>query len=112
MPPELSDKALCAQACADGWANPDDWFPENHQLAAQPAKGICANCEVQAECQAYANLLETVDMPIVGVWAGAYRAWPRGRSAAKAEALEGPPLATEIPGAEFLEAMRAGGVPL
>lgn len=46
-PPAWTEAALCAQV------DPELWFPEKGGTT-EPAKAVCARCDVKAECLDYA----------------------------------------------------------
>jgi WhiB family redox-sensing transcriptional regulator len=43
------ESAACAAACAEGRAEPDDWFPVRGADYG-PARAICSGCAVKMEC--------------------------------------------------------------
>lgn len=58
-PPDWVEAALCAQV------DPELFFPQLGE-SAQPAKRVCANCDVLPECRAKAMREADLD----GVWGG------------------------------------------
>jgi len=59
LPPEWTRDALCAQV------DPELWFPDKGG-STRPAKRICRDCPVLAECRDYALARGDLD----GVWGG------------------------------------------
>jgi WhiB family redox-sensing transcriptional regulator len=58
--PRFDGQAACAEIGGD------DWFPEPGDTEWHRAKRICAGCEIQAECLAWALVMHEPH----GIWGG------------------------------------------
>lgn len=65
---EWRDRALCAELCRSGEADPAWWFPTQHRPRPEKdlAKAICFRCPVREECLDWAVKLPELH----GIWGG------------------------------------------